>query len=944
MASPPRPLGPLGARFLQEAAALVALHQGKPARQPKERTPKEEQIPVPPAFRRPGGRKKIRHTDYLEPLRTDKKEIPFLTFDIESKHHDTQRAGFTRPFLTGVYDPDKGPERGFHAFRNAPHLARRPWRGRHNLPGGCIDQALRVILQPEYAGFRIYTHYGGGFDYLFLPEWLVAHDDEFKFEIVPVQSSIQVLRVWRLPEDPDVKVTEYWDFLDSHKLLPLTLQKAAITFGFEGKVDHDLHLPEDDPRWDLYHKQDCLQLAAIVRATYTFVAEFGGEVGIITASTSMNVFRREYLGHHGTADKVPRHRHWNECKDKGTPQAPGACPGCFHVWIRTGYYGGRTEMIRAWGVNLHYYDINSSYVHAMRQDQPCGRRFVERGRLNGRKKPGHPSTWTRWRSAWHPTASSAGWAECTVYIPPTCPIPPLPYKAAGDTKLRFPAGRFSGVWSLEELALLYDPLVGGEIVEVKKTIWIALHPLTSQMMVDLWAHRDPTRPGFSDGKGALAKLLGNSLYGKFGMRPERTTIVRAQKREALEAQCCELCGEPTTHPTDALCSACTGSTPAGHNEEGHIWYQTSVTDAPYIIPHLAAHITALARRRLWDFLALVMRTPGPVEPIASLVAHDVFFYRWTDAEARPPTPAPWVKGTGGGVPTPSLITRCDHRNGMSSLTLKHLETGAVRDVQVPSRMLVVTGGRNYYCDTDSIVTNVELPAVTAEDVNAGKLGVSKKLLGQMKDEYPGELINFFSRQPKVYLLQKVRHNQRVALAREQETAYLAGEGTNAERAAFEARWTKAWAAREAVEAWASLPVAQRRATPEPDLEKLDPLVCEPYEKVTMKGFPPKMKTRANLEKLHGGPIDFAALARGELPTGEGAVLSWTQLEKVRSLAQRGFLDPPRMKEGDSDPQRKFRAVSKSFRSTYDKRLLLPDRSGRTVPKWVEEQALEEAAE
>ena len=661
-------------------------------------------------------------TDFLEPLTGTIKRKKFLTLDIESKHNDTQKAGFTRPFLVGVYDPSSGE---YHEFRDEPHLAERPWQERHILPGGCIDKTLSFLLTRNFRGRNIYAHNGGNFDHLFLLAWLRRHLDEFAFEVIPVQSSIQVIRVWRLPDGPDEPIKDRWEFLDSIKLLPMGLDRACKTFGLPGKVEHDLNLPEDDPTWSLYLKQDCIALATVLGMFYDLVEnKLGGEVGMTAPSTSMKLFRRKYLGRNGTPAKIQRHQHFPDCTQKAT------CEGCAHAWIRRGYYGGRTELFRVYGEKLHYYDINSSYVAAMRETMPVGERMVTK------------------ELDWRLYDTHAGFAEVDVYVPPACPIPPLPHRDVKTNKLMFPAGHFRGVWSLEELRLLEHPMVGGTITAVHKVVWFRRKPVFVEMVDELWGLRDKTRPGYDEGLSALAKLMGNSLYGKFGMKQERTSVVFTQE---VSPGRCFLCRGETSDLACQLCDDCEGSKPAMADPDADVWYQSKKVEAPYIIPHIAAHITALARVRIWRYM------------------------------------------------------------------LQALEAG----------------GELYYCDTDSVITDVVLPSSSA--------------LGGLKDEYPGQELTGLFVQPKVYMLEG-----------DPETF---GEA-----------------------------------------------------KVTMKGFPKRMRTKENLAKLRSGES-----------------LSWEQLEKVRTLARGGFKHPPKMM-----------GVSKSFKSAYSKRRLTKD--GGTVPVVLDERGLDEAAE
>jgi len=45
-------------------------------------------------------------------------------------------------------------------------------------------------------------------------------------------------------------------------------------------------------------------------------------------------------------------------------------PGYIDRFIREGYYGGGTDVYKAYGENIHYYDVNSLYPAAMLNPMP----------------------------------------------------------------------------------------------------------------------------------------------------------------------------------------------------------------------------------------------------------------------------------------------------------------------------------------------------------------------------------------------------------------------------------------------------------------------------------------------------------------------------------------------------------------------------------------------
>lgn len=539
---------------------------------------------------------------YLEPLRGRAGTKKILIVDIESKRGDTQEPGFTRPFQVGVFD---GLD--YYDFRDE-HPGEGDWETRCHEPGGCIDKAMRFVLQPKFRGRTIYAHNGGRFDFLHLMPWFVKYADEldYQFCIVPVASAIQLLEVWNVKHkssNPNAIVVDGEDigpsgareskkkagfsFIDSYRLLPLSLQQACKTFGLEGKLDHDLSLHESDPKWAKYNRQDCEQLYKVMKKFHYYVEQkLGGEVGITCASTAMKLLRRAFM------------------------QSPFPRNETTHEFVTEGYYGGRVELYRYEGQGLYYYDFNSSYPYAMRADMP--------GELIGQYEG------TIVDFAKHPDA--IGFVRCDVFVP-EMPIPPLPVK---DEKLLFPTGNLTGTWEWSELENAIK--CGCSIVRIHESVWYEPQKLFDEFVTTLY----PLRKQGDLGLATVVKLLLNSCYGKTGQRKLRKKILWH--------------GDPDLDKCNA--------TPATGDPESPIWYVEEEIDAPYIIPQVAARVTAIARVRL-------------------------------------------------------------HQAMMN---------------------VIAKGGHVYYCDTDSIITDIELP--------------SSNELGELKDEYPayaGKLKAAFLG-PKMYYL------------------------------------------------------------------------------------------------------------------------------------------------------------------------------------------------
>ena len=152
----------------------------------------------------------------------------------------------------------------------------------------------------------------------------------------------------------------------------------------------------------------------------------------------------------------------------------------------------------------YYYDRNSSYPASMMEPMPVGIPVAIQSESDFWKE--HEE-----RRA----AGQSAFVECSVSIPDSCKIPPLPHLHEG--KLKFPTGSY----------------------EIKKTASAIKEKLKKE-------GRDPTdMEKVVLAIGEIAKLMMNSLYGKFAMNPEREEVAVAEavrvavasEREACAKEC-----------------------------------------------------------------------------------------------------------------------------------------------------------------------------------------------------------------------------------------------------------------------------------------------------------------------------------------------------------------------------------------------------------------------
>jgi DNA polymerase family B len=608
------------------------------------------------------------------PLEGKPRRARFATIDLESKDGPTENKGFTRPFLAGFYDGEK-----YSAFLDTNPGGDPMTRAVRT--GGCIDRLMHCCLSGKRHGWTYYCHNGGGFDFLHLLPWLMRHlaDSKLTMNLIPVGNS-RLLSI-----HVRIKGQKWggWKFVDSIRTLPMSVDQAGKTFvgkqkllgtGSEaplltlGGEPFTLDAPSWDPAWIPYNERDCVLLYDVLQVAHDVVEnEFGGEMGLTAPATAMKTFRRAFL------------------------PAPIRRDTATHAFVREGYFGGRTEVLISEGHHLSDYDINSSYPHAMTQPMPIGG-----AECWGDSEP--PEEWRRTR---------IGFCRVTVSVPDDIELPPLPVRADGaffpegsglDGKLLFPTGTLKGVWEWDELQNAVEN--GCRILEWHESVWYVAGPLLAEFVEKLYRYRDKAHcfrcggkipstyhcaacdePGYLVGLDAWAKLLLNSLYGKTGQRPERTSYHYAGDPELPE-----------------------GSMPLV-SEDPHcpIWVAQTEVDSPFIMPQIAARVTAIARVTLYRAAKRAMRS----------VVRECWKCHSKVTYHGQKTGNGWVLGARiGGSGT--------HGDEQALVTGRTI--GPQGSVCPCGGAIQTRQGRVYYMDTDSLLTDANLP--------------SSKKLGELKDEVP----------------------------------------------------------------------------------------------------------------------------------------------------------------------------------------------------------------
>jgi len=404
----------------------------------------------------------------------------------------------------------------------------------------CIEDFLKDWLVYQNRNYITFAHNGGKFD--FIPLYEATKRDPLlskRFFSRPFMAHSRMLALTIKDHHKHA-----WKFRDSYALLSAGLSNLCRDWKPEHKK---LELPEDIPYegnetlWKTYLTNDLWSLYEILKMFNEVIADVGGSVSYTIAGTAMATFRKKFL-----KQEIPTYFIWND-------------------FIREGYSGGRVEIFNMYAMDVnspyYYYDCNSEFPSVMLKDKfavskPKRVHYKDADECKGK----------------------CGMMECDVITPPDLDIPILPYRA-DEKKLLFPLGNWTATY---EFCLIEKALEYGYDIRPRRVIEFEgeniFHDYVSTFY-DLKSHSE----------GAVKqtmKLLLNSLYGKFGEKPDKEELI--------------------TDPSEDI----TGTFPM-NDDFGYSIRKFRKHNAHHL-PEISARVTALAQLRLYSFIEDVQRRGGTV--------------------------------------------------------------------------------------------------------------------------------------------------------------------------------------------------------------------------------------------------------------------------------------------------------------------------------------------
>jgi hypothetical protein len=244
----------------------------------------------------------------------------------------------------------------------------------------------------------------------------------------------------------------------------------------EHYLNFDLFEQKEIERYCIRDAEILYKSLALIQDT---VMDLGGNLRPTISGASMDVYRRRF-------HKWP----WHTLGESTNKLARGA------------YYGGRVEPFQLGYIpNVSMYDTNSLYPYVQNNIK-----FPHPNSLQLLTLPPLHGDWWKWEGVCQ--------AKVTV---PQCYIPPLPYKHEG--KLFFPYGTMDSIWTLWELrmALMAGAMLHG-------VSWVLGTPKTFNPFHEYIDTLYSLRSKYlheGDPQANILKLLMNSLYGRFGLDPDK---------------------------------------------------------------------------------------------------------------------------------------------------------------------------------------------------------------------------------------------------------------------------------------------------------------------------------------------------------------------------------------------------------------------------------------
>lgn len=424
----------------------------------------------------------------------------FITMDLETRTIDN----IMSPYAVSIYDGTELKSLYLTDYANSDAM---------------LKEAINYIMKPKYNNSKVYLHNFSFFDGIFLVRIL---SELSSTNIKPIIRDGRIIDLKFSFKAYENKNLTHLYFRDSYLLLPSSLEKLAINFKVETKgvfpyefvnnknisLDYKGSIPNKKfyseiseleysklkslGLWDLrletlrYCEQD-------VRTLHQIITEFQKKIFRLfrvdvlkyptLSSLAFGIYRSKFLGE----SKIP------------------LIDGNVFNYLKKGYTGGSVDVYKPYGKNIYRYDVNSLYPYVMRNfPMPVGNPIYFEGDLEFLE------------NNYNLIDRPFGFFEVEVEAPKNLHIPILQtrIKTSNGTKTVAPVGSWIGIYFSEEINNARGhgykfKILNGYLFERG-----SIFKDYVDFLYELKVNSEPATPDY-----IIAKLLLNSLYGRFGMNP-----------------------------------------------------------------------------------------------------------------------------------------------------------------------------------------------------------------------------------------------------------------------------------------------------------------------------------------------------------------------------------------------------------------------------------------
>lgn len=333
-----------------------------------------------------------------------------------------------------------------------------------------VEDFMNHFITRKYAGYHCFAHNFGGYDFNFIMDYIIKNKNKYNCKAVPIGSNIGFLSV---KKNNHKKRT--WHFNDSYLLLKHSLDDLTKTFNVQHKkMDMDRNNLEKYDRNKVaeYMKYDTIGLYEVLIKFKEWIGKYKVPIQPTIAKQSLEMWKK-------------------------TLRRPVIClSDDAEEFVRKAYHGGRNEIFKMKTYdNVYTYDFNSLYPSIMLDSlMPTG-------------KPVYTKVYKD---------DSLGFFKAKIKIPDMY-IPPLPIHR--NMKLIYPVGIIEGVYSTNELNYAID--LGCE-VDVEEGYTFSSDYIFKEYIEHLYGLKVNAKDKVTK---LIAKLLMNSLYGKFAQKRIQEYII-----------------------------------------------------------------------------------------------------------------------------------------------------------------------------------------------------------------------------------------------------------------------------------------------------------------------------------------------------------------------------------------------------------------------------------